>query len=122
MPAERFLIHCDHLARSCPGVRGVVLADADGLVIASWGDLAGDAAAAAATQLIRSADQHLSLIERTEVNDMLVWSTDAVWYVTRHASNHTLLVHATAGCRVGALRIAATPLLQTLFNEARGNA
>ncbi len=115
MFSENFGVCCEQLAQMCPGIEGAVFADADGLIVASWGELAGDAAAAAAAQLVRSIAQNLSLIQESELDDALMWSSSGIWYCLRlRASGHALLIRAAAKCRSGALRMAVNSLRQVL--------
>lgn len=90
----------------CPGFLGVVLATADGLVLASRGTLQGDTAAACAASLALESGAALAILEDTDPREILIWTDNHVWYLARMSSTHLILAVSKQHAHAGALRLA----------------
>jgi predicted regulator of Ras-like GTPase activity (Roadblock/LC7/MglB family) len=98
------------LHRQCKAMRGSVSATSDGLVLAAFGDLDNDTAAATAVHITQVAEQHLSLLMPSRCRDQIIWTDTAVWYTLRLADQHMLMVVADADCAPGLLRVVSYDL------------
>lgn len=90
----------------CPGFDGVVLATADGLVLACAGSLNGDAAAACAATLSVDMRKALETVDRPGPVEMMLWSGQQVWYQAELPSSQLLLAVSRDPAHAGALRLA----------------
>lgn len=90
----------------CPGFAGVVLATADGLVLAGRGTLQGDTAAACAASLALESGAALGTLEDTALQEILIWTDNHVWYLARMPSAHWILAASKQHAHAGALRLA----------------
>lgn len=90
----------------CPGFAGVVIASADGLVLACSGDLVGDAAAACAASLALDSSSALSSVGGKKAKELMVWADDQVWFQTcLPTTTHLLLAASNDPLHSGALRV-----------------
>ena len=86
------LIQCEQ----CTGFFGAVLSSPDGLILASYGDLSGDEAAACASGLIVDSSKSLSYIDDTEfAQAMLLWSNQKIYSIRKLKDESILLIAST---------------------------
>lgn len=98
----------------CPCEAGALLATADGLLMASAGNLQGDAAAAAAAHLALAGRDTLAALGARPWVEQLVWSDDQVWYQTRLPGTHLLLLVCNDPGHAGGLRWTGRHMAQQL--------
>jgi predicted regulator of Ras-like GTPase activity (Roadblock/LC7/MglB family) len=103
-----------HRIALCPGVEGVVIATADGLVLAAHGRLQGDDAAACAAQLALETEASMALVGHGGPGEVMLWTDTHVWYQTRTPSHHTVLAVSASHAHAGALRMAVRKELQII--------
>lgn len=98
----------------CPGKTGVVLATADGLLMASAGTLHGDVAAAVAASVASAGEEALATLGGRPWVEQLIWSDTQVWYQTQLNGTHVLLLVCDDHSHAGLLRWTAQRMAQQL--------
>nr|WP_296018043.1 roadblock/LC7 domain-containing protein [uncultured Acidovorax sp.] len=98
----------------CPCQAGALLATADGLTMASAGNLHGDAAAAATASLALAGRDALTALGAGPWAEQLIWSDNQVWYQTRLHGTHLLLLVCNDPGHAGALRWTGRLMAQQL--------
>ncbi len=89
---QKMLIQCEQ----CTGFFGAVLSSPDGLILASYGDLSGDEAAACASGLIVDSSKSLSYIDGAEfAQAMLLWSNQKIYSIRKLKDESILLIAST---------------------------
>ncbi|HEX5783462.1 MAG TPA: roadblock/LC7 domain-containing protein [Burkholderiaceae bacterium] len=104
----------------CPGVEGVVIASAEGLLLAAHGQLQGDEAAACAAQLTIETQTTMAILGHERPMEAMLWTDTHVWYQTRTPSNHSVLAVSASHAHAGALRMAvrsALPAIQDAMDQ-----
>lgn len=107
----------------CPGFDGVVLATADGLVLACRGSLNGDAAAACAASLSIEVRNALRTADQPETRELMLWGEDRILYQAVLPSSQLVLAVSRDPVHAGALRLAVRsemPQLQAAMAAMTG--
>jgi hypothetical protein len=107
---EKSLDYCG----TCPGFYGAVLSTADGLVLASTGNLIGDEPAACAGSLNINTNASLNMLCTEPLTELLAWTSSKVWYLKIISGTHTLLVASTETSQPEQLRNTVTKVVEKL--------
>lgn len=75
----------DQLQADCPEVCGVVLATAEGNLLAGRGSLGGDVAAAVSSYVMQMIDANLGLLRPIHSAESLIRTDEGLWYLCRLA-------------------------------------
>lgn len=98
------------LESTCPAFAGAVVATGDGLVLANVGDYLGDAPAACAASLSVHLQDDLRSLDAGRrdpgLKEVLVVGDPMLWYLSRLAAGHLLLIGSRQTVHAGAVRLA----------------
>lgn len=106
----------------CGAIRGTVLANAEGLILAACGELDSETAAAASVHIAQVIEQHLALLQPSGLQEQIIWTEDAVWYILRLSQGYVLMATADVHCAAGMLRLVCRPIdavVRGLLAQAR---
>ena len=102
---DRLTSEVVRLFEECPQLSGAVIANSDGLVLASQGTLFKESAAAVATHLIAEMDSCMKIMDQGVVTEAMIWTAKGPWYVTRIGeANNILALGGTQEMQAGMLR------------------
>ncbi|TXJ08616.1 MAG: hypothetical protein E6Q25_05065 [Acinetobacter sp.] len=90
---QKMLIQCEQ----CNGFYGAALSSPDGLILASYGQLSGDEAAACASSLIVESSRSLRMLDEdsSDTQAMLVWSKQKLFSIRKLKDESILLIAST---------------------------